>query len=152
MRIYSIRMTHWFESAILTDRKSKFQARCCRIKNFESVPRLLQELRKDNKSVSNATHKHIFAWRTGSLVFSDSIKLKKSKKIIHIPKDIQQGSNDCGEAGGGQRLLTLLEKNKLINVIVIVTRWHGGVELGSARFRHITSTAVESLIKGNFLP
>lgn len=65
--------------------------------------------------------------------------------------NIQQGCFDCGEAGAGQRLLTLLERSNAINVLVIVTRWYGGTPLGPARFRHICSTAAESLKKGKFI-
>ncbi|KAK5963972.1 uncharacterized protein PWA37_004312 [Arxiozyma heterogenica] len=61
--------------------------------------------------------------------------------------NIQQGCFDGGEAGAGQRLLTLLERSNAINVLVIVTRWYGGTPLGPARFRHICSTAAESLKK-----
>ncbi|CCD26520.1 uncharacterized protein NDAI_0H03470 [Naumovozyma dairenensis CBS 421] len=152
----------WNESAVLIDRKSKFQARCCRIKNQNDIPILLQNLINTNKNVSKASHIHMFAWRTGELSVQSNVedkaksKRKNTKKKTHdhpndVIKNIQQGSSDCGEAGAGQRLLTLLERSNIVNVLVIVTRWYGGTPLGSARFRHISSTAVESLKKGGFL-
>lgn len=105
--------------------------------------------------VSKASHKHMFAWRTGEVVGEESFKEKSKKKGKKhggiVLSNVQQGSNDCGEAGAGQRLLTLLERSSLVNVLVIVTRWYGGTALGPARFRHISTTAVESLKKGRFL-
>lgn len=154
-------MRAWNESEILVDRKSKFQARCCKLENQKDIPRLLQELISEHKSVAKASHIHMYAWQTAELAHTAEItsNSKGSKKKNKKPddtyrvkvKNIQQGSLDCGEAGAGQRLLTLLERAHLYNVIVIVTRWYGGTPLGNARFRHISTTAVESLKRGNFL-
>lgn len=145
----------WNESEVLVDRKSKFQARCCALKKQDDIPLLLQQLVEGNKMVSKASHKHMFAWRTGEVVGEESSKEKGKKKGKKhggiVLSNVQQGSNDCGEAGAGQRLLTLLERSSLVNVLVIVTRWYGGTALGPARFRHISTTAVESLKKGRFL-
>lgn len=153
----SVGMQIWNESEILIDRKSKFQARCCAIKSQTDVPGLLQDLLQ-NKRIEKASHPHMYAWRTGE-VKSELPKgakgTKKGKKTgtekIELV-NVQQGSSDGGESGAGQRLLTLLEQANVINVLVVVTRWYGGTPLGSARFRHISSTAVESLKKGGFIP
>lgn len=159
------------ESEILVDRKSKFQARCCSLTDQTSIGLLLDNLVQQNKAVAKASHRHMFVWRTGQLepqYQSTSVKTVNNKKnkvkgnkkrtepssIQHdISKysNIQQGCSDCGEAGAGQRLLTLLERSNAINVLVIVTRWYGGTPLGSPRFRHISSTAVESLKRGKFI-
>lgn len=159
-RFSSSIMHQWNESEVLVDRKSKFQARCCAIKSQTEVNNLLQNLVQNNKRIEKASHPHMYAWRTGEVKLQDtnqkksSASNKKNKKKNFInPKtaNIQQGSSDGGEAGAGQRLLTLLEQANVVNVLVIVTRWYGGTPLGSARFRHISSTAVESLRKGGFL-
>ncbi|QEU59044.1 hypothetical protein KDRO_B03100 [Kluyveromyces lactis] len=154
----------WNESEVLVDRKSKFQARCHAIKNQSEVDKLLEALVEENKTVQKATHKHMYAWRTADIIAPEHNKKgnKKRKKGSltasdeltgpAMLKNIQQGSNDCGEAGAGQRLLTLLERSHIANVLVVVTRWYGGTALGPARFRHISTTAVESLKKGKFLP
>ncbi|CAR27111.1 hypothetical protein ZYGR_0I03840 [Zygosaccharomyces rouxii] len=162
--LYSTMVKSWVESEILVDRKSKFQARCCTMKNSDEVPLLLQDLVDGNKSIAKASHPHMYAWRTGEAVASvDSDKTKgsgkKSKKNKDISsnssqpswKNVQQGCQDGGESGAGQRLLTLLERAQVFNVLVVVTRWYGGTPLGSARFRHITSTASECLKKSGFL-
>ncbi|ONH68137.1 Protein IMPACT [Cyberlindnera fabianii] len=77
----------------------------------------------------------MYAWRTGP-----------------APKTpTNQGMSDCGEAGAAVRLMGLLERTGLVNVLVVVTRWYGGTPLGGARFRHISTVAVEALKEGGFL-
>ncbi|AJV06711.1 ASN_HP2_G0006730.mRNA.1.CDS.1 [Saccharomyces cerevisiae] len=159
----------WNESEVLVDRKSKFQARCCPLQNQKDIPSILQELTQNNKSVSKASHMHMYAWRTAEVSNnlnlqqeqkkkgnkankSNNSHVNKSRNITVQPKNIEQGCADCGEAGAGQRLLTLLERANIFNVLVIVTRWYGGTPLGSSRFRHISTCAVETLKKGGFLP
>ncbi|CAI4037734.1 hypothetical protein SMKI_04G0650 [Saccharomyces mikatae IFO 1815] len=158
----------WNESEVLIDRKSKFQARCCTLQDQKDIPFILQDLVQNNKAVSKASHMHMYAWRTAEIAnelnFQQDQKKKssknnkkssnhanKSKMVIVQPKNIEQGSADCGEAGAGQRLLTLLERANIFNVLVIVTRWYGGTPLGSSRFRHISTCAVETLKKGGYL-
>ena len=162
--LYSTMVKSWVESEILVDRKSKFQARCCTMKSPDEISSLLQELVDGNKAISKASHPHMYAWRTGEAVASaDSGQVKGSGKKSKKNKDtsstssqpswknVQQGCQDGGESGAGQRLLTLLERAQVFNVLVVVTRWYGGTPLGSARFRHITSTASECLKKSGFL-
>lgn len=36
------------------------------------------------------------------------------------------------------------------NVMVVVTRWYGGTQLGSDRFKHISSCAQAALEEGRF--
>lgn len=86
--------------------------------------------------------------KTKAETVTDGTKLGSFKQVV---KNLRQGSADCGEAGAGQRLLTLLERTNVVNVLLIVTRWHGGIPLGSARFRHISFVAMESLKRGHFL-
>lgn len=152
-------MRLWNESEILVDRKSKFQGRCCAIRSQTEINELLQDLLQSDKRIAKASHPHMYAWRTGSEIPQQSetkgLKLlsKKGKKTNNEKKitNIEQGCSDNGESGAGQRLLTLLEQADLVNVLVVVTRWYGGTPLGSSRFRHISTTAVESLKKGQFL-
>jgi putative IMPACT (imprinted ancient) family translation regulator len=42
--------------------------------------------------------------------------------------------DDDGEGGAGDNLLHLLVKLNLVDVIVMVSRWYGGVKLGSDRY------------------
>jgi putative IMPACT (imprinted ancient) family translation regulator len=45
--------------------------------------------------------------------------------------------NDDGEAGAGMVIARILDRDKLRNHIVVVTRWYGGKKLGGDRFRHV---------------
>ncbi|QLG74281.1 hypothetical protein HG535_0G01650 [Zygotorulaspora mrakii] len=154
-------MQSWNESEMLIDRKSKFQARCWRIQDQTEINGLLQKLVLENKSIRKASHPHMYAWRTGEWIKDSSngknigthsSKKTKSLRLVNpIIKNLQQGWDDNGEAAAGQRLLTLLERANIINVLIIVTRWYGGTPLGSSRFRHISSSAVQSLKRAKFL-
>ncbi|KIM45189.1 hypothetical protein M413DRAFT_441873 [Hebeloma cylindrosporum] len=58
--------------------------------------------------------------------------------------------NDGGEKGSGQRLSRLLEASQCEDVVVVVSRWYGGIKLGPDRWRLISGVAKEALDKGNF--
>ncbi len=45
--------------------------------------------------------------------------------------------NDDGESGAGMVILRMLEREELLNHVIIVTRWYGGTKLGGDRFRHV---------------
>lgn len=47
--------------------------------------------------------------------------------------------NDDGESGAGAVILKMLEREGRLDLIVVVTRWYGGVHLGGDRFAHIVS-------------
>ncbi|CEP62383.1 uncharacterized protein LALA0_S05e04412g [Lachancea lanzarotensis] len=148
-------MGTWSVSDVIVDKKSKFQGRCCSLKGQDEIPGILEELVNTNKSVSKASHPCMYAWRTGTPAAVEVPGFKRGKKVLKTENRVQnleQGCDDCGEAGAGQRLLTLLEHSGVTNVLVVVSRWYGGTPLGSARFRHITTAAVESLKQGSFVP
>lgn len=48
--------------------------------------------------------------------------------------------NDDGESGAGMVIVRMLEREKLKNHIVVVTRWYGGKHLGGDRFRHVQNS------------
>ena len=79
------------------------------------------------KKYLKATH-NIYAYRLKT----------QDNKIIEQKKD-------DGETGAGIRILNLLQKNESINILIIVTRWYGGIHLGSDRFKHIVNAAKEVL-------
>jgi len=61
------------------------------------------------------------------------------------------GQNDGGESGSGDRLSRLLELSGCENVVVVVSRWYGGVQLGSDRWKWISLVAKDALKAGGFL-
>lgn len=159
----------WNESEIITDRKSRFQARHVQINDPSEVTPALDQFVFQHKSiVKNASHPHIIAWRTG---IPESEPIPKSEYSIQDKNrssfwnrstsmcsgttrftNVQQGYKDNGEKGAGSRLLEqVLVNNNIYNVLVIVTRWYGGNPIGSLRFRHIVNSSLNSLRKGNRL-
>ena len=66
---------------------------------------------------------------------------KKFAKATHNTWALLQESgpvkNDDGEAGAGMVIVRMLERERLHNHIVVVTRWYGGKHLGGDRFRHV---------------
>lgn len=50
-------------------------------------------------------------------------------------------AHDNGEPPAGSRLLNLLKKNRMENVLLVVMRWYGGRHLGPLRFRAIDGAA-----------
>lgn len=134
-----IHISNWNESDIITDRKSRFQARHTELSDPDEVPAIVEEFIAQHKSIAkNASHPHILAWRTG----------QKSACNRNEYCNVQQGFKDNGEKGAGAKLLEHLVKQDVMNKLVIVTRWYGGSPIGSLRFRHISNCAFDSLRKG----
>ena len=48
-------------------------------------------------------------------------------------------------------MLYLLQKLKVMNVVVMVSRWFGGIKLGSDRFKDFNETTQNALRVGGFL-
>jgi hypothetical protein len=88
---------------------------------------VLTELKKDRR-VAKATY-NIWACR---------ILDEEKKSYI-------EDCDDDGESAAGGRLLHLLQTSDANNVIVIVTRWHGKIEIGPERFKHINDCAKKIL-------
>jgi putative IMPACT (imprinted ancient) family translation regulator len=111
--------------------KSKFVAHCAEIQTDQDFKNVMSTLLLDKK-IQTATH-NISAYR-----------IKQGDDIIDF-------SNDDGETGASEYLLSLLRKSNVHNICVIVTRWYGGVKLGSERFRVITNCAQTLLQTHNFI-
>ncbi|KAJ9505818.1 hypothetical protein QJQ45_012804 [Haematococcus lacustris] len=59
--------------------------------------------------------------------------------------------DDDGETAAGGRLLHLLQVADAQRVVVVVTRWYGGVQLGPARFTLINNVARTLLEQQGFI-
>jgi len=53
--------------------------------------------------------------------------------------------HDDGEAGAGDVILRMIQREGLADHIIVVTRWYGGVHLGGDRFAHIVTCVREYL-------
>lgn len=58
---------------------------------------------------------------------------------------------DGGERGAGDILTSVLDRAGANNVLVVVWRWYGGVQLGGERWRLIGQVAREALREGGFI-
>ncbi|KIO12518.1 hypothetical protein M404DRAFT_124735 [Pisolithus tinctorius Marx 270] len=116
----------------IVDRKSVFVGRACRISHPSQVPPILDHLMSD-RQIARAAHPIIHAWRC------------KVGNVLH------QDNDDDGENAAGNRLAHLLSILEIDGVLVVVTRWFGGVHLGPDRFKHINHAARNALEAAGFL-
>jgi putative IMPACT (imprinted ancient) family translation regulator len=102
---------------IIQDRGSTYSVSYGLVTGKEDVRTFIQTLKK-NKKYAKATHN---SWAT------------------RIAKDgtVFEGKNDDGETGAGQVMLRIMQKENIVNCIICVTRWFGGVKLMGDRFRHV---------------
>ncbi|OQV24048.1 putative Protein IMPACT-A [Hypsibius exemplaris] len=111
-----------FHGEPFTERRSTFQAHLAVVRSAADVEVVGRELRR-NRKIAEATH-NIMAYRIsaeGGVVISDC--------------------DDDGEAQAGSRLLHLLNIMDVNGVVVVISRWFGGILLGPERFKHITNAA-----------
>ena len=59
----------------------------------------------------------------------------------HQAAVLQTDNDNDGETAAGSRLAHLLQTKGCENVIVVVSRWFGGVHLGPQRFKLINNVA-----------
>ncbi|KAI0797136.1 ribosomal protein S5 domain 2-type protein [Abortiporus biennis] len=121
-----------FEAEPITDRKSSFVGRACKISDPSEVPLILNYLMSDRR-IARAAHPIINAWR------------------CQVGNVLHQDNDDDGETAAGGRLAHLLQILEINNVLVIVTRYWGGILLGPDRFKHINQAARNALDAGGFL-
>ncbi|XP_019849294.1 PREDICTED: protein IMPACT-like, partial [Amphimedon queenslandica] len=110
-----------FHGEPLTDRKSTFQAHLAEVHSLDEVRLAVSKL-KENRKIEVATH-NILAYR----FLRDGVQI--------------QDCDDDGENAAGSRLLHLLQITDSQNVLVVVSRWYGGIQLGPDRFKHINNVA-----------
>lgn len=101
---------------VLRDRGSRYAVSGGPVQGRAGAEAFLAELKRAKK-FAKATH------NTWACVFSDAGLVK----------------NDDGEAGAGAVILKMLERAGLVDHIVVVTRWYGGVHLGGDRFAHVVT-------------
>ncbi|KAL0580499.1 hypothetical protein V5O48_001486 [Marasmius crinis-equi] len=121
-----------FEAESIIDRKSSFVGRACAITDPAQVPLILSYLSSDRR-IARAAHPIINAWR------------------CQVGAVLHQDNDDDGETAAGGRLAHLLQILEINNVLVIVTRYFGGIHLGPDRFKHINQAARNALEVGGFL-
>ncbi|XP_059750672.1 protein IMPACT isoform X1 [Balaenoptera ricei] len=116
----------------ITDRRSTFQAHLAPVVCPKQVKMVLAKL-YENKKIASATH-NIYAYR---------IYCEDKQTFL-------QDCEDDGETAAGGRLLHLMEILNVRNVMVVVSRWYGGILLGPDRFKHINNCARNILVEKNY--
>ncbi|KAF8070418.1 ribosomal protein S5 domain 2-type protein [Lyophyllum atratum] len=111
------------------DRKSTFLAHASTLPSPSAFPAFLEHLTASS-ALKRATH-CMYAYRS-------------------TDNTVVTGQDDGGESGSGDRLARLLELSACENVVVVVSRWYGGVKLGSDRWKRISDVAKDALDKGGF--
>lgn len=84
------------------------------------------------------------AGRAGAEAFLAQLRRpKKFAKATHhswaAVLDGEAVRGDDGEAGAGDVILRMIQREGLADHIIVVTRWYGGVHLGGDRFAHIVT-------------
>ena len=111
----------------LEDRKSVFQGHAATVMSLAEVKAVMNKLKSSSK-IARATH-NMLAYR---------IEGEKSSSLL-------QDYDDDGEDAAGGRMLHLLQLLDVKNVVVVVSRWYGGIHLGPDRFKHINNAARQVL-------
>jgi hypothetical protein len=125
----------WFISEVVTEKKSVFVARAAAVTSVQQARSFVAHLLSTDKKVAKATH-NITAWRLRGNADVGGAQFKDC--------------DDDGESAAGGRLLHLLELMGACDLVVVVSRWYGGVHLGPDRFRLINQSARDAISKGNF--
>lgn len=105
-----------------------FCAHAARVTSAAQVSWVLAELLRD-KRIRQATH-NMLAYR-----FWDAAR------AVQVAD-----SDDDGESSSGAKLAALLELTGSQDVLVVVSRWYGGIHLGPARFKHIATAGRDALV------
>ncbi|XP_023127630.2 protein IMPACT isoform X2 [Amphiprion ocellaris] len=116
----------------ITDRRSTFQPHLAPVVTPRQVKMVLEKL-YENKKIASATH-NIYAYR---------IYCEDKHSFL-------QDCEDDGETAAGGRLLHLLQILDVRNVMVVVSRWYGGILLGPDRFKHINNCARNILVEEGY--
>lgn len=131
----------WTLSGTTIVKKSIFVARACSVSSPAQAAAYVSDLLASDKKLAKATH-NITAYRIRSQPKSTA---DNDRELVF------QDCDDDGETAAGGRLLHLLQVTDVWGVLVVVSRWYGGVKLGPDRFRVISEVARVALVEGNWI-
>ena len=110
--------TDLFLKNCITDRGSKYSA-TLKILHSKDEARTVVKALKKNIFYTKATH-NSYAYR-----------------VVDSAGMVHEWKNDDGETGAGMCILRELERAEVINCLVVITRYYGGVQLHADRFVHV---------------
>ncbi|KAJ8113504.1 hypothetical protein OPT61_g4379 [Boeremia exigua] len=122
----------WIVGEPISEKKSVFLARVAPVSSPAQAKQYIAHLLATDKKAAKATH-NMTSWR-----------IKGPNETVF------QDCDDDGETAAGSRMLHLMQLMDVWDVMVVVTRWYGGVHLGPDRFRLINTAAREALVLGGF--
>lgn len=128
----------WIISTPITEKKSIFLAHACAITSPVHAQSCITHLLANDKRAAKATH-NITAYR-----------VRTSASAGGIPELMFQDCDDDGESAAGGRVLHLLQVMEVWGLLVVVSRWFGGVKLGPDRFRIINQVVRDAVVKGGW--
>lgn len=128
----------WIQSSTVTKKKSSFVARACTVESPAHAQACIAGLLETDKRAAKASHT-ISAYR-----------IRASSAAKTLGEAIYEDCDDDGESSAGIRLLRLLQVMNVWDVLVVVSRWYGGVKLGSDRFSIINDIAREAVVEGGW--
>jgi hypothetical protein len=158
----------------LTERKSTFQAHVARVTDPKEVAAVIAVLLQSNKCAGGGgagfgleccmiarpahpipqndqptkPHPKTPAARIAS---ASHPAMTAYRIATERPGVYLQDCDDDGETAAGGRLLHLLQLARAENVVVVVSRWFGGVLLGPSRFGVISNCARDLLVREGFI-
>lgn len=126
-----------FTSQDIRDRASLFTASIYSVDSPSSYKSLMNHLKSANKSSANPASHVISALRC--------MALKPKHTGLNGPDDfvLQTENDDDDEKWGSQRILSVMQAEGIIDAVVVVKRWYGGIMLGPARFTHVETCTRE---------
>ena len=128
----------WFIAAPTVEKKSVFQARACAVSSRDQALAAVSWLRAGGeRKLAKATH-HIWAYRIRSSPPSSSCTAASARPAAEV---VYQDCDDDGETGAAAKVLGVMQAMDAWGVLVVVSRWYGGVKLGPDRFRIIGAVA-----------
>lgn len=164
----------WTHSDVITVKKSVFLARAAIVSSPVDACACLAALVQTDRRAAKATH-NISAYRIPRSTCSSSVpgshpsflppgaapKPRGRSKTGEPPGESDVSTNaaggtkprfdedfdDDGENAAGARLLKQLQLMDARGVLVVVSRWYGGVKLGPARFGIICGAGKEAVVR-----
>lgn len=132
----------WTLSTTITEKKSVFLARACAVTSPAHAQNCIAHLLVTDRRAAKATH-NITAYRIRHALLSPATAGEKSGITF-------QDCDDDGESAAGGRVLHLLQVMEAWGLLVVVSRWYGGVKLGPDRFRIINQVVREVVVQGGW--
>ena len=111
---------------VITDRGSKYSVTAVQVESKQELLSAIKTLKED-KAYRKATHNTYAA------------RYIESGAVVEVKAD-------DGETGAGMTILRPMRSANLVNCVIIVTRWFGGIKLQGDRFKHVQDATTAGII------